>query len=323
MNILITSAGQRVSLVRAFQNEVKKYGINGKVFTTDMNPFLSAACNISDKYFKVEKVTAETYIDDLMSICLSNNIKMIVPTIDTELQVLANNKGKFEDEGIDIVISSIDFIHMCRDKRISNEFFERHSIKIPKPIDKYDPTFPLFIKPYDGSLSSNIHIVLTGDDLLESYIQNEKYMFMELIDKNKYDEYTVDMYYGKDNLVKSIIPRKRMAIRTGEILKGLTCKNYIVDFLKKRLNYIEGTVGCLTLQLFYNETDRDIIGIEINPRFGGGFPLSYAAGGNYPGWLIKEYLLQQGIKYFEGWEDNLLMLRYDDEVLVHDYKVRS
>ena len=62
-----------------------------------------------------------------------------------------------------------------------------------------------------------------------------------------------------------------------------------------------------------------IIGIEINPRFGGGFPLSYMAGANFPKWIIDEYIYQDKLEYYDGWEDKLLMLRFDDEVVIHDY----
>jgi carbamoyl-phosphate synthase large subunit len=69
-----------------------------------------------------------------------------------------------------------------------------------------------------------------------------------------------------------------------------------------------------------NKETQNIRAFEINPRFGGGYPLSYAAGANFPRWLIEEYLLSQEISYSDNWESNLLMLRYDDEILIHDYK---
>ncbi len=69
----------------------------------------------------------------------------------------------------------------------------------------------------------------------------------------------------------------------------------------------------------HNKT-QEIIGVEFNARFGGGFPLSYLAGGNYPKWIIEQYLLNQPINYFDDWEENLLMLRYDDALLVHNYE---
>jgi carbamoyl-phosphate synthase large subunit len=125
------------------------------------------------------------------------------------------------------------------------------------------------------------------------------------------------MYFDKSHQVKCIVPRKRILVRAGEINKGITAKNAIVPFLKEKLGFIEGAVGCLTVQVFLNNTTGRIIAIEINPRFGGGFPLSYRAGANYPLWLIQEYFTNQTINYTEDWEDSMLMLRYDDEVIVH------
>ncbi|MFT3949616.1 MAG: ATP-grasp domain-containing protein [Agriterribacter sp.] len=319
MNILITSAGQRVSLVRAFKKELKGIFNAAKVFTTDMYPDLSAACNVSDGFFKVKPVTHEDYIEDLIALCKKHSIKMIVPTIDTELLVLAENKSFFEAQDIHVIISGQAFIKKCRDKREINRFFFNHHIEIPQQYKKDNFQFPLFIKPYDGSLSVDTFLINKQEELTEYHFSNEKFMFMEYIDKNEYDEFTVDMYYGKDNLVKSIVPRKRILIRAGEINKGVTKKNIVVPFLKERLNKIEGAVGCLTLQLFLHQNQEKIKGIEINPRFGGGYPLSYQAGANFPLYLIKEYLLEEKIAYTENWEEDLLMLRYDDEVLVRNY----
>lgn len=124
------------------------------------------------------------------------------------------------------------------------------------------------------------------------------------------------MYFGKDNKVKSIVPRERIEIRAGEISKGLATKNYLLDYLKDRMDYILGVIGCVCVQLFYRESDNDVVAIEINPRFGGGYPLSYVAGANYPKFLIQEYLLGESIEYSDNWKDNTLMLRYDDAVFL-------
>ncbi|MEX0273573.1 MAG: ATP-grasp domain-containing protein, partial [Flavobacteriaceae bacterium] len=79
--------------------------------------------------------------------------------------------------------------------------------------------------------------------------------------------------------------------------------------------------GCLTAQFFMNRKGDKIYGIEINPRFGGGYPLSYLAGANFPQWIIKEYLMNGEMDdMFDCWESDLLMLRYDDEILVHGFK---
>lgn len=315
-NILITSAGQRVALVREFQETLKRFYSEAKVFTTDMNPRLAPAAYVSDKCFVVPRCTSEDYVETLLTLCMENEIGMIIPTIDTELAILSANKDIFAKQGIFVSVSDYGFIMMCRDKRNTGEFFEKHGIRVPKAIDKYHPTFPLFAKPYDGSLSTNLHYIKDAEELTAEILEDPKLLFMEYIDKEVYKEYTVDMYYGKDNKVKCVVPRERIKIRAGEINKGLTEKEPLTQYLYDRLETIEGCVGCICIQVFLNPQTCDVVGIEINPRFGGGYPLTYAAGGNYPENLIREYFLGEEIKYKEAWKDHLLMLRYDDAVYV-------
>lgn len=315
-NILITSAGQRVSLVKNFQNTLHKYFCDAKVFTTDMNPELAPAAYVSDGCFTVVKVTDKQYIPQLLNICKNNKIGMIVPTIDTELIILSENKQLFSDNNITVCVSSPEFISTCRDKRNTSIFFKSHNIRVPNEIDKYNPIFPMFAKPYDGSLSSNLHYIKNKDELTYEILNDPKLLFMEYIDKDVYKEYTIDMYYGKDNYVKCIVPRERIKIRAGEINKGRTVKFPLTDYMKQRLNKIDGCIGCICVQVFFNSNTNDVVGIEINPRFGGGYPQTFAAGGNYPEMLIREYFLNETVEYTEEWKDNLLMLRYDDAIYV-------
>lgn len=315
-NILITSAGKRVALVRYFKETLCRFYPDAKVFIVDMNPEMAPVSYVCDGAFKVSKCTAPEYPDELLKICEENNVGMVVPTIDTELLLLSDLKDKFEGNGIKLITSSMNFMTICRDKRNTCAFFESHGVCIPKEVDKYHPDFPLFAKPYDGSLSTNIHHIKKAEELTNDILHDPKLLFMEYIDNKVYKEYTVDMYYGKDNKVKCIVPRERIEVRAGEINKGRTAKNEIVGFLKEKLGYIEGCVGCICLQLFFNPETKDILGIEINPRFGGGYPLTYMCGGNYPELLIREYFLEEELEYFDDWKDGMLMLRFDDAVFV-------
>ena len=315
-NILITSAGQRVALVKEFQETLTRFFSDGKVYTTDMTPKLAPAAYVSDGCFEVPRCTSEDYIESLLTICLGNGIGLIVPTIDTELSILSANKEIFAKQGISVSVSDYEFVMMCRDKRNTGDFFEKHSIRVPRPIDKNHPTFPLFAKPYDGSLSTNLHYIKKSEELTEELMNDPKLLFMEYIDKEVYKEYTVDMYYGRDHRVKCIVPRERIKIRAGEINKGLTEKEPLMEYLYERLETIEGCVGCICIQVFLNRQSGDVVGIEINPRFGGGYPQTYAAGGNYPEYLIREFFRDEEIEYFDGWKDHLLMLRYDDAIYV-------
>lgn len=320
MNILITSAGQRVSLVRSFQTELKKFFENGQVFTTDLNPILAPACHVSDQSFTVPRVTSPEYIDYLLNLCLSHQVKLIVPTIDTELLVLSENIEYFKRQGIHLLVSDPELVRECRDKRQINHFFESKDICIPQQYSLANLQFPAFVKPYDGSLSKGIFTAYCAEDIKPEHYLDPKLMFMEYIKPDDYDEFTVDCYYDRSSKLKCVVPRKRIFVRAGEVSKGVTKKNIIVTEFNQKLKYIAGARGCLTIQVFLHKTEDKILGIEINPRFGGGYPLTYLSGANYSKWVIQEYLLQQEIKQYNEWQSDLLMLRYDAEVLVSNYE---
>ncbi|GAA3641060.1 ATP-grasp domain-containing protein [Flavivirga jejuensis] len=319
-NILITSGGRRVSLVTAFKKELTKINPLAKVFVVDAFPGLSAASQISDKSFKICEIEDPAYIDSLLKICIENNIRLIIPTLDTELLVLAKNKKKFLEFKIQLVLSSKKLIKKCNNKLKSQSLFNELNVGVPKVYSKDNYKLPIFIKPINGSGSDENYLVKNEDQISKYHEKNDLLYFFEYLDHDVYDEYTCDLYYDKNSILKCVIPRKRIETREGEVSKGVTKRNQIISLIETNFMHLKGARGCITIQLFLHKTDKNIMGIEINPRFGGGFPLSYLAGGNYPKWLIQEYLLNETLSYYSGWEENLLMLRYDDEVLVHDYE---
>lgn len=314
-NILITSAGQRVSLVEIFKHTAAQLGCPSKVFTADLNPTMAPACYISDHSFEICRCDSPEYIERLLTLCTENDIAVVVPTIDTELLNLAAHKEKFAAAGIQVMVSDEAFIRLCRDKRETAKLFDKLGIERPAPIDKHNPRFPMFAKPYDGSLSANIHLIRHAQELTEDILNDPKLIFMDYIDPARFKEFTVDMYYGRDHRVKAIVPRERIKIRAGEINKGIALKNAIVPYLRQRMETLPGVIGTICLQLFYEEESKQIYGIEINPRFGGGYPLSYYAGANFAEYILREYVMKQGVDYSEDWKDKTLMLRYDKEVI--------
>lgn len=314
-NVLITSVGRRVSLVRAFQNELRKTVKSAKVFTADLNPDWSAACAISDGFFSLPPVTDPSYIDGLLNLCLTENISLVIPTIDTELQTLADNRIQFKALGINIAVSDSQFVAYCRDKRKTGELFAQHGIEVPISVDKFNPTFPLFVKPYDGSLSKDIQVIKDRSELNERLIENEKLMFMEYLSPEEYQEFTVDAYYENGGHLICLVPRRRIEVRGGEISKGRTERGELYKVLFEKFQFINGARSCLTMQFFQHRKNCRIVGIEINPRFGGGYPLSYAAQANYPSFLIREYILGEKLVFEDDWINGLVMLRYDAEII--------
>ena len=144
-------------------------------------------------------------------------------------------------------------------------------------------------------------------------------MILENIDNHIYDEYTIDLYYDKNSFLKCIVPRIRLKVVGGESNQGITKKNEVYDFVKDRLSFIEGASGCLTLPVFSNQLKPiDIIGLEINPRFGGGYPFSLNAGANFPEFIIREYIFNEQIEYFDKWKNNCLNIRYENEIIINE-----
>ncbi len=320
-NVLITSAGRRVSLVNGFKEEIKTLGLISKVYCTDFNPSLSSACQVAHGFFKVKRVTHEDYVRDLLDICLENNIKLIIPTIDTELEVLAQNVDFFLENGITILISDLEFVQKCRDKRLIHDFFDSINFKRANEYNTEKLKFPVFVKPSDGSRSQGIYLVNSEGDLTQDMLDNNKNMFLEYFSSDNYAEFTVDIYFTKQSKMKCIVPRERIIVRDGEVNTACVRKNRIVNFVKDKFKDVKGLYGCITLQVFKHKEKDEIIGIEINPRFGGGYPLSYLAGANFQKWILEEYILNQKDEgYFEDWKDNTLMLRYDSEIITYGYK---
>ncbi|NMH88167.1 ATP-grasp domain-containing protein [Flavivirga algicola] len=319
-HILITSAGRRVSLVRAFIKELKEIDERSQVFVTDAAPKLSAAAQIAHKAFEICKIDNDNYIDALYKICLENKVEVIIPTLDTELTILSKNHEKFLAANIKIVLSDEKLIKKCRNKLKTHKLFKKLGVGTAKIYSKIKYKLPLFIKPINGSNSSNNFIIKNKNQISKYQLESNILHFFEYLDHDIYDEYTCDLYYNKTGELKCAIPRKRIEIRAGEVSKGLTKKNEVKMFLDQNFSFLKGARGCITVQLFMHKETKDIKGIEINPRFGGGFPLSYLAGGNYPKWIIQEYILNEDLNYFDDWKTDLLMLRYDDEILVNDYK---
>ena len=316
-NILILSAGRRVSLVNAFKKEAEKRKCGIKVFTADMAPDTAPACILSEATFRLPAAEDKTYRHELLQLCVEKDIGLVVPTIDPELSPLAAIKTPFFDLGINVIISESSFIRDCRDKRRTPTLFHQMGIDSPQIFGNTDAKFPCFAKPYDGSASHNTRIIRSQEELYSEKRKDEKLIFMEYISDDSFVEYSVDVYCDRNNEIKCVVPRKRLQVRGGEVSKSITEHNAIYSRILNN-KYLDGAVGCLTIQVFWNEKDNQILGIEVNPRFGGGFPLTYKSGANYPGWLIDEYLFDKKINFYENWKRDLLMLRYDKEVFVDE-----
>lgn len=315
INMLITSAGRRVELVKCFKAAKDRLGIKGSIVTADASES-APACFFSDKKYKICRIDNPDYIAQIIEICNRENINLIVPTIDTELIKLSISKEEIEKKtSAKVLISSQEVINICRDKYKTVDFFRNNGFRAPQYItreelNKKSYEFPMFIKPLNGSSSVNAFKVHNEKELdfFMDYIPN--YILQEFAAG---EEYTIDAFCDFNSRPITIVPRKRLAVRSGEILKGITEKNELIIREVKRVLEILKPVGQITLQGMLDKQDFSFI--EINPRFGGGAPMSIAAGADS---CENLYRLLQGeqLKDKNKFEEGLLAVRFDQAVFI-------
>ena len=316
VNILFTCIGRRVSLLNSFRRAAKQLKINASFFGTDTTE-LSSALQLCDKGFLVKPTTHAGYIKQLLSIVKANRIKLLVPTVDLDLKLLARNKPKFAAAGCRVLVSAPEVIDICQDKRktyrflIKNGFDTPATISVTSALSKKKLNWPCFLKPWNGSAGKQ-NTVVNNRRELSFYAQRiPNAICQEFIEGT---EYSCDVYVDFGMRVRCVVPRKRIEIRAGEISKGQVVKNpHIISKATKLVEALGAGPGIITLQLFLTDNGK-IKFIEINPRFGGGAPLSIKAGAYFPKWILQELSGKKLNIRSDNFKDDLIMLRYDSEV---------
>lgn len=321
MNVLLTSVGRRVSLVRAFRKEIAAYAPGGRLLAADVSS-LSAGFHDADAGFLVPPCTDPSYIPQLLDLVHRERVRVVVPLIDTELGILSRHRDVFLREGCHVMVSDTEQVLLTRDKARSAQRFRELGFEAPRVVTAdqlRDPDalrYPLFLKPTGGSSSIGAvriegpaelryHVARTDSPVVQSFEEGE--------------EFTLDVFCDLRGTVRCAVPRKRLEVRAGEVSKGITVKDRRMMGAASRLvTALGGCRGCVTLQCFRQAGERFVF-FEANLRFGGGYPLAHAAGANFPGWILR-MVAGEEIPTFDGWEDNLLMLRFDEAVFVKDWR---
>lgn len=286
MNVLISSAGRRTSLTRAFMEAVAD---EGKVIAADAD-MLAPALRVADEGVVVPRLDDPAFVDAVLALCAQHEVRMIVPTIDTELSVYAAHRPQFEERGVTALVSSLDLIEVTSSKRRTEEVFGGRGIRTPRswPVSEIGDVAALpdrvFVKPDRGSASAHTHD-LTRQDLASVLATVPDPIVQERIDAV---ELTVDALLDRDGRPIHFVPRIRLKTVGGESVQGVTMPDEpIRQWLIEVLEVVRdlGGWGPMTIQMFLTPGTPTLV--EVNPRFGGGFPLGYAAGAMYPQWLLQ------------------------------------
>ena len=313
MKLLFTSIGRRVELVQAFQNAARQLGVELTLYGADITP-TAPALYFCDRTVLVPRIKTPEYIPALLDICRTEGIDALIPTIDTDLLILAQSKEQFAAIGTRVLISAPDKIALCRDKRLTADYFHSVGLESPAPVDdvsRYQGPFPAFIKPKDGSSSIFAYRADTREELLSYAAQVPDYIIQPFISGT---EYTVDIFCDFAGDPIYITPRIRQAVRAGEVLKTQIAQEPSILSEMQRLIRDYKPCGPITVQLIRSGEANHYI--EINPRFGGGAPLSMLAGADAAQALLR-LLGGEALSFQpEAAEDGAVYSRFDQSVRV-------
>lgn len=315
MKVLFTSVGRRVELVQAFRNAAEKLDMDLVIYGADIAS-TAPALFCCDRKLRVPRIKENSYIPELLRICATEHIDALIPTIDTDLLLLSKNKSRFEAVDTKVFISDYDKVALCRDKRYTADYFHSVGLKSPMPVSdirEYHGGYPAFIKPKDGS-SSVFAYKADSEEILEGYArQVPDYIIQPYIAGT---EYTVDIFCDYEGNPVYITPRIRLAVRAGEVLMTQIAQEADIIKEMKRLVADYKPCGAITVQMIREKQTRENYYIEINPRFGGGAPLSIKAGADSAKALLQILRGDDLIYREHAAEDGAVYSRFDQSIRV-------
>ncbi|SDA92730.1 carbamoyl-phosphate synthase large subunit [Sinorhizobium sp. NFACC03] len=310
--VLFSSAGRRVELIRCFRAAAERLDLTLNVLACDKRPELSAACHAADRSFAVPACDHHGFIDEVHGICQVENVDLVIPTIDPELSPYAVHMERFAETGTRIHVSAPEVIDIARDKLRTIEVLKQASVPVPRTqaieiVRRQSAAWkwPVFVKPRAGSASRSIYMAHEPSHLNGDYAEPmivQEYLLGP--------EYTINMFIDQSGIMRSCIAHERLAVRAGEVEKGRTvrlpCLPALADGMMRALPEARGVL------CFQAIADREggLKVIELNARFGGGYPLADRAGAKFAQWLLEEAAGLSSTAN-DDWRDGVLMLRYD------------
>ena len=305
MNILFTCAGRRTYLLKYFKENMAE---GDKVVATDMQ--LSApALQAADVRLQVPAVYDPEYVNITLKICEEQKIDALISLNDLELPILAENKAKFEALGVKVIVSDPQVIDIAFDKYKTAQWVESLGLVAPKTyvrladvkeaLAKGEIEFPLFMKPRWGSGSIGLESIADMEELdiyynllmkkikktiLATASVGDEYIMIQ--EKLTGSEFGLDIMNDLNGKNVAVSVKQKLAMRAGETDKAVTVDLPEVREMGKKIGEALGHIGNLDVDIM-QRADGAYCVLELNPRFGGGYPFSYEAGVNMPKAIIQ------------------------------------
>lgn len=330
MNILFTCAGRRNYLINYFKEALKG---NGKVVAVDTQ--LSApAMTDADVSIRVPSIYDETYIDALKQVITNHNIDALISLNDLELPILSKHKEKLEALNCKVIISDESVINIAFDKWETFKFFQKLNIKTPNTfltledalnaINSKELCYPLVVKPRWGSASIGVDIVENENELRLAYqlqhirikrsilnkaSQQEIDKSILIQEKIGGEEYGIDILNDFNGNHYNSFVRKKLAMRSGETDKAISVTNSIFTNIGRVIGENTKHIGNMDCDFFVH--NNDVYYLEMNPRFGGGYPFSHEAGINTPAIYLAWLAGIPNVDEFNDFKPDLMFSKCD------------
>jgi carbamoyl-phosphate synthase large subunit len=287
MNILFSSIGRRGYLVKYFK---EAFGPKGQVWGAD-NSLCSPAFTYCDSTVIVPQVNEGHYAQALLEICQENKIDIVIPLIDPELEALATQQEVFSNAGVMLLVSPEKTIQMASDKYLTYQFAIANGlavlqtfINLAEALDQLTVgalNWPVMVKPRKGSASANITVCHDKLQLEAAFEATPEPMIQEIANGT---EYGYDLFGDQNYRPISVYCKKKLAMRAGETDKALSTDDpVLIEFGSKLLSCME-LFGPADVDVMMTSDGPKLL--EINPRFGGGYPCSHLAGADFPRKII-------------------------------------
>jgi carbamoyl-phosphate synthase large subunit len=291
-------------------------GTSLRVVACDLEPDMSAACRSADARYAVPAIGDAGFVPALQEIASREHTHLVIPTIDPELLPLARAIEDFAAFGCRVHVSPPAVIDIVRDKLGTMAVLAAAGVPVPRTValEEFEVasawSWPVFVKPRSGSASRAIRIVGSLDELPTNV--SEPMIAQENLTG---PEYTVNAFVDARGSLQTVITHRRVRIRAGEVEKGITERHprhaAIARDIVKALPELR---GAFCFQIIDDAAQGPKV-IEINARFGGGYPLADYAGARFARWLLEEV---SGLppSCHDDWQAGVLMLRYDEAIFV-------
>jgi carbamoyl-phosphate synthase large subunit len=335
MDVLLTCAGRRNYLVRYFQEALAG---RGKVFAADASAS-APALQEADGFFVLPTIEQEEYLNILLELCQKHQIGLLVSLNDLELPLIARQRARFDAIGTLPIISSPEVIETCFDKWASLHFLVRAGFQVPKTylslqdarqaLSRGEVEFPLVIKPRWGAASIGVELIQDLEELELAYRliakrlprsilaraserdRKHALLIQEWLDGN---EYGVDVVNDLEGRYVATFAKRKLVMRAGETDRAVTVRSDALEGLGATLGECLKHVGNLDCDIIANESGRWVL--EMNPRFGGGYPFSHVAGANLPRALLAWV---EGEQPHSGWlsvTPDVVSSKYDHLIII-------